>query len=181
MRKFHERKLKVNHEFDIFKQIEFYEGLWKGVSSVYGDYEETKKNVFSLKKYIDAQNVEKVLTHIDAVPDNFLFTENGIRLIDWEYSGMQDPHVDIAMFAIYAMYDREQVEELIDLYFYDGCDLATRKKIYCYIAMSGLLWSNWCEYKRQFGVEFGEYNLRQYRYAKDYYRLFKQLEDDREN
>lgn len=176
LRKFHEGKLKVNHEFDIFKQIEYYESLWRGAPSVYGDYEETKKNVFSLKKYIDSQRIEKVLTHIDAVPDNFLFTADGIRLIDWEYAGMQDPHVDIAMFAIYAMYDREQVEQLIDLYFYDGCDLATRKKIYCYIAMAGLLWSNWCEYKKQLGVEFGEYNLRQYRYAKDYYRLFQQLE-----
>ena len=40
------------------------------------------------------------LTHIDAVPDNFLFTGDEIRLIDWEYAGMQDVHVDIAMFAI---------------------------------------------------------------------------------
>ncbi len=30
---------------------------------------------------------------------------------------MQDVHVDIAMFAIYAMYDREHVEKLIDAYF----------------------------------------------------------------
>ena len=37
--------------------------------------------------------------------------------------------------------------------------------------MCGLLWSNWCEYKRQLGVEFGEYSLMQYRYAKDYYQI----------
>ena len=181
LRNFHEQKLKVDHEFDIFKQIDFYEGLWNGAPSAYVDYAETKKNVLSLKKYIDSQEIEKVLTHIDANHDNFLFSKDGVRLIGWEYAGMQDPHVDIAMFAIYAMYDREQVEELIDSYFYDGCELAIRKKIYCYIAMSGLLWSNWCEYKKQFGIEFGEYNLRQYRYAKDYYRLFKQLDDSRED
>ncbi len=181
LREFHKRKLKVGHEFDIFKQIEFYESLRDGVPSEFADYEETKRNVFSLKKYIDTQNIEKVLTHIDAVPDNFLFTENGIRLIDWEYSGMQDPHVDIAMFAVYAMYDREQVEALIDLYFDDDCDFATRKKIYCYIAIAGLLWSNWCEYKKQLGVEFGEYNLKQYRFARDYYLLFKQLENCEES
>ena len=46
-----------------------------------------------------------------------------------------------------------------------------RIKIYCYIAACGLLWSNWCEYKRSLGVEFGEYSLRQYRYAKDYYKI----------
>jgi len=38
----------------------------------------------------------------------------------------------------------------------------------------GLLWSNWCEYKSRLGVEFGEYSLKQYRYAKDYYKLVKQ-------
>ena len=116
-----------------------------------------------------------MLTHIDAVPDNFLFTRDGdIRLIDWEYAAMQDPHVDIAMFCIYAMYDREQVEQLIDLYFENKCDKEIRIKIYAYIAVCGLLWSNWCEYKLQLGVEFGEYSIRQYRYAKDYYNLVKE-------
>ena len=63
-------------------------------------------------------------------------------------------------------------DRLIDAYFTGNCDKKTRLKIYCYIAMCGLLWSNWCEYKRQLGVEFGEYSLRQYRYAKDFYRIF---------
>ena len=84
---------------------------------------------------------------------------------------MQDPHVDIAMFCIYSLYDREQVDRLIGQYFTEGCPEGTRIKIYCYIAVCGLLWSNWCEYKRSLGVEFGEYSLRQYRYAKDYYRI----------
>ena len=97
-----------------------------------------------------------------------------IRLIDWEYAGMQDPHVDMAMFAVYAMYDREQVDALIDAYFPEGCKNEIRIKIYCYIAACGLLWSNWCEYKKSLGVEFGEYSLRQYRYAKEYYRIVKE-------
>lgn len=175
LRAFHEKKFKVGHTFDLFQQIDFYESLWNGNPSAYRDYQETKENVFKLRAYIEAQPIEKVLTHIDAVPDNFLFTDEGIRLIDWEYAGMQDPHVDIAMFAIYSMYDPEQVEQLIDFYFTEGCPIEVRKKIYCYIAAAGLLWSNWCEYKRQLGVEFGEYSLRQYRYAKDYYRLFLKL------
>ena len=175
LRDFHALKLKVTHEFDIFGQMEFYETLWDGTPSVYKDYEKTKANVWSLKPYIDAHTGEKILTHIDAVPDNFLFVQrNGkeeIRLIDWEYAGMQDPHVDIAMFCIYSLYNKRQVDRLIAAYFTDGCDDATRIKIYCYIAACGLLWSNWCEYKRNLGVEFGEYSLRQYRYAKDYYRI----------
>lgn len=176
LREFHNQNLKVDHEFNIFEMIEFYESLWNGIPSDYRDYSETKKNVLSLKSFIDSNVTHKCLTHIDAVPDNFLFVkyESGkesIRLIDWEYAGMQDPHVDIAMFCIYSLYDREHVEALIDAYFTEGCDKATRAKIYCYISACGLLWSNWCEYKRILGVEFGEYSLCQYRFAKEYYKI----------
>ena len=62
----------------------------------------------------------------------------------------------------------------VGFYFEGSCDDKTRIKIYCYIAVCGLLWSNWCEYKRKLGVEFGEYSLRQYRYAKDYYKIVQQ-------
>lgn len=183
LRSFHELGLEVDHEFDIFKQIDFYESLWQGEKSVYKDYLKTKENIMSLKRYIDMQSKQRTLTHIDAVPDNFLFYVDGdeekIRLIDWEYAGMQDPHVDIAMFCIYSLYDKKQVDKLIDMYFVEGCLEETRLKIYCYISACGLLWSNWCEYKRNLGVEFGEYSLRQYRYAKEYFKLVKeQLMED---
>ena len=175
LREFHKMKLRVNHCFDIFGQIDFYESLWGDTPSIYRDYTMTKSNIYKLKEYIDAQKKELCLTHIDAVPDNFLFTEDGqVKLIDWEYAGMQDPHVDIAMFCIYAMYNKEQIDHLIDIYFEKKCDRATRIKIYCYIAVCGLLWSNWCEYKRNLGVEFGEYSLKQYRYAKEYYNIVRE-------
>ncbi len=171
---FHRMGISAGHEFDIFRQIEYYESLREPAPSVYPDYLETKEKVLSLKAYIDAQAPEKVLAHMDAVPDNFLFiTVNGreeIRLIDWEYAGMQDPHADIAMFCIYAMYDRRHADMLIADYFQEGCSKKTRYKIYCYIAACGLLWSNWCEYKKMLGAEFGEYAARQYLYAKEYSR-----------
>lgn len=186
LRDFHEMKLFVPHTFDIFEQIEFYENLWNGTPSVYRDYKETKDNVWSLKKFIDGLEKNWCLTHIDAVPDNFLFHKNNeeaeeLQLTDWEYSGMQDPHVDIAMFCIYAMYNKERIDKLIDIYFEDNCSRSIRTKIYCYIAICGLLWSNWCEYKRNLGVEFGEYSLAQYRFAKDYYKYAnKMMEEDTE-
>lgn len=170
LREFHELGLEVDHTFDLFEQILFYESLWKTKNSVFADYEETKMHVFSLKEYVKEQEKVWTLCHIDAVPDNCLMDESQVFLIDWEYAGMQDAHVDIAMFAIYAMYQESEIEQLIDLYFRDNCPPNTRKKIYCYIAICGLLWSNWSEYKRGLGVEFGEYALKQYRYAKDYYR-----------
>lgn len=190
LKQFHRMRLQVAHSFDIFGQIEFYEQLWEGQPSAYRDYARTKQNVLSLRSFLDRQPKELCLTHIDAVPDNFLFytpageTEERLQLIDWEYAGMQDPHVDLAMFCIYSLYDKPQIDRLIDIYFADegGCDKATRAKIYCYVAASGLLWSNWCEFKRNLGVEFGEYSLYQYRYGKEFYRyateLMKEMGED---
>lgn len=168
---FHDLGLQVDHSFDIFGQIEFYEKLWEGAPSIYGDYIKTKERVLSLKAFIEKHVERTCLTHIDAVPDNFLFVGDDLRLIDWEYAGMQDPHVDIAMFCIYSLYNKRQVDRLINIYFAGKCAPETKIKIYCYISACGLLWSNWCEYKRSLGVEFGEYSLRQYRYAKDYYKI----------
>lgn len=171
LREFHELNLTVDHRFDIFGQIDFYESLWNGEKSYFKDYETTKAAIFELKKWIDTLEKNETLVHIDAVPDNFLFTKDGIRIIDWEYAGMQDPHVDIAMFCIYSLYSREQVDHLIDLYFKGDVSPIIRTKIYAYIASAGLLWSNWCEYKRSLGIDFGEYSLCQYRYAKEYSKL----------
>lgn len=184
LRGFHEMRISVDHTFDICRQIEFYESLWDGAPSIYRDYLRTKEKVLSLCDYVESLDHDWCLTHIDAVPDNFLFygygdsgdsSDEQLQLTDWEYAGMQDPHVDIAMFCIYSLYNRQECDRLIDIYFDGQCDRETRIKIYIYIAMCGLLWSNWCEYKRKLGVEFGEYNLRQYRYAKDFYRAAKEM------
>lgn len=178
LRAFHDLGLRVDHRFDIFDHIDFYESLWEGAPSAYPDYRQTKEDVSRLKPFLDAQAGEQTLTHIDAVPDNFLFFQNeqgreDIRLIDWEYAAMQDPHVDVAMFCLYAMYGRPQVDRLINLYFIEACPPLTRLKIYGYIAACGLLWSNWCEYKGHLGAEFGAYSLRQYRYAQEYSQIVR--------
>lgn len=175
LKELHSLDIEVDNIFDLFDQIEFYETLREGKSSLYRDYAQTKENIFKLKEYIDSLNKEKRLVHIDAIPDNFLIYKDGdkeiVRLIDWEYSAMQDPHLDLAMFSVYSFYDKKQIDKLIDIYFDGKCKEATRIKIYCYVAICGLLWSNWCEYKLMLGVEFGEYSIRQYRYAKEYYRI----------
>ena len=182
LRQFHAMKLVVPHVFNIYGMIEFYESLWNGQPSIYKDYKTTKANVFKLRSFIEQHRGEYQLTHIDAVPDNFLFDPNvegdlSLQLTDWEYAGMQDKYVDIAMFCIYSCYDKPSVDRLIDIYFEDdgGCDLITRAMVYCYVAVSGLLWSNWCEYKRNLGVEFGEYSLFQYRYGKDFFHYATEL------
>lgn len=55
---------------------------------------------------------------------------------------MQDPHIDVAMFCMYSLYDKKQIDDLIDIYFENNCKTEDRIKIYAYISACGLLWSN---------------------------------------
>lgn len=171
LRKFHSQNYQVNHTFDIWKQIDFYESLRK-TASAYRDYEEIKDRVLKLKPFIDDNVTKWSLCHIDANYDNFLIDQNNnVFLIDWEYAGMQDPDLDIAMYAIYAGYTKEKIDQLINIYYENKVLENIRYKIYAYVAVGGLLWSNWCEYKQSLGLDFGEYSLAQYRYAKEYSKL----------
>lgn len=179
LREIHNLNLQVDHEFNLFEEIQFYESLWNGATSIYPTYDLIKKRVLQLRDFVESNVTQKVLSHIDAVPDNFLMIEannsKDIRLIDWEYAGMQDPHIDIAMFCLYSLYNQEQIDQLIAIYFDGKVSENIKIKIYAYIAIAGLLWSNWCEYKRLLGVDFGEYAEAQYRYADTYSELVEEM------
>ncbi len=177
LRKLHELNLSVDHEFDLFEKIEFYEKLRGDTPSVYRDYEKTKETVYRLKLFLEANEEPYTMCHIDAVADNFLFfqqeegAEEDVRLIDWEYAAMQDPLVDIGMFSVYSNLDESSIRQLLDMYYEGNSTSLLRLRLYAYVAVIGLLWSNWCEFKRLQGVDFGQYSLNQYRFAKEYSRL----------
>lgn len=170
LKKFHDLDLKVKNKFDLLKTLNFYEKL-RGKKSFYKDYSCTKEKIIELISFVSKIKKRFCLCHIDSISDNFLFDERKIYLIDWEYAGMQDPHLDIAMFCIYAMYDREMIDEVIDIYFKKRCSELERDKIYAYVAICGLIWSNWCEYKANLGNDFSDYSLKQYRYSKEYFKI----------
>ncbi|WP_407894615.1 phosphotransferase [Lacticaseibacillus sp. N501-2] len=172
LRTLHHQKVRSGSRFELFKQIEFYESFWGMQPSVFEDYTETKRRVYQLRKFVLNHKNQDVLCHIDANFDNFVFAgrkgNRSLKLIDWEYAGEQDPLVDIAMFAIYADYSQAQVDWLLSEYLEGKVTSRDRALLYSYISICGLLWSNWCQYKQNLGVEFGEYFMHQYRFAKEY-------------
>lgn len=172
LHRLHDAKIEVAHAFDIRERISFYERLCTAHNGpLFEDYEEVHGRMKELLRYLDQMQRPKVLSHIDSVADNFLFlTDGSVRLIDWEYAGMCDPLIDVAMCAIYSYYDEAATEKLMELYFGRTANDEERFVIYAYMALGGFLWSLWAVYKASLGEEFGEYTLIMYRYAKDYYR-----------
>ena len=169
LRKLHDMRLNVSHTFDVMERLRKYEQL-RGEESSFSDYASMREKIDGMMKLLDTLPKEECLCHIDSVSDNFLFVGDRVYLIDWEYAGMCEGEIDVAMFCLYADYDKEQIDRVIDIYYPDGASELSRFKVYAYIAAAGLLWSVWCDYKKQLGVDFGAYSMKQYRYAKSFYR-----------
>ena len=179
LRRVHQAGLKVEHHFDIWERIEFYERLCKQYGTIpFEDYQEVKGRMRELMDYLNRLKRPETLSHIDSVADNFLFLPDGsLKLIDWEYAGMCDPLIDIAMCCIYSYYKENQTDQLIETYLERSPNKEEQAVAYSYVALGGFLWSLWAVYKSLLGEEFGEYTLIMYRYAKNYYQRIQSIEE----
>lgn len=168
----HNSNIKVPHSFNIEKNILFYENICRENKAIhFEDYSLVRVRMGELISILKKMDIPIKFSHIDPVCDNFLVLPNGeFKLIDWEYAGMCDPVIDIAMFALYSYFDHDQLEKIMGYYFEGEPSYEERLRIYIYMALGGFLWALWAAYKQTLGVTFGDYILKMYRYAKDYYK-----------
>lgn len=171
LKSLHDKHIQVGHNFDIAERIKYYTELCKESGGIsFEDVDFVQKNMKILLDVLDKMKSQTCLCHIDSVADNFIITaDNRIKLIDWEYAGMAEPIIDIAMCAIYSYYTKEEADALLESYLKRQPTAYEYKKLYAYMALSGYLWALWTVYKSNIGEEFGEYSLKMYRYAKDFF------------
>ena len=171
LKELHHSGLEVQHTFDLRKTIDKYEAL-RGNPSLFQNYEFTRSNILELLACINTMKRAYCLCHIDANCDNFLITDTKkVRLIDFEYAGMQDPNLDIAMICLYSQLNRNMIDRIIDTYHGHRVDDTTRYLIYAYIAIGGFIWSIWCEVKEGPHVLENQYAYSQYEYAMEYFHI----------
>lgn len=180
LRQFHEMKLQVGHEFDVYRKIEEYEKQCEATIKDLKNYEDTRRKIMDLREITGQKTQEYCLCHIDPVVDNFLIRRNSVYLIDWEYAAMCDPHIDIAMFCIYSELDKESTDRVIADYFDGCCTEQVRRKIYAYMAAGAFLWVLWSEIKRASGENYENYQKRQYEIAEEFYRYATECEKARD-
>lgn len=175
LRDFHNKNLKVSHVFDIFAEIRLYEEQCGVCIGSFGDCLNTRRQVMELRNLIKCISKENCLCHIDPVYDNFLMDDDTVRLIDWEYAAMCDPYIDIAMFCIYAEYNREQTDWVIGCYLGESPSTEQKLLVYAYMSACSYLWVLWSEIKRMEGIDYWEYEKGQYQIAKDFYQYAMDL------
>ncbi len=168
----HDAGIKVDHSFDIRERINFYDGLCiSHGGTLFEDYAKVRAWMDELMDRLDNLNRPRTLCHIDSITDNFLFLTDGtVKLIDWEYAGMCDPLMDVAMCAIFSYYNEDEANKLLSMYLKREPSPEETLVFYSFMALGGFLWSLWAVYKAALGSEYGDYTLKMYHYAKEYYR-----------
>lgn len=81
--------------------------------------------------------------HNDPWPGNFVDDGTRMRLIDWEYSGMNDPMWDLADLSVEADLDASKDREMLEVYFGGPAPRNPRRRFETYKPLSDLLWSLW--------------------------------------
>ncbi|RHK13860.1 choline kinase [Bacteroides caccae] len=165
--KVHGAHIRLKNEFNIFREIEKYDILIeKAGATMYAGWENVRKNVMELEFYLNDLGVELCPCHNDALYDNFIKAMDGsIYLIDWEYSGMNDPMADFAALFIEAGYTKENEDFILGQYFNGNIPANAYKKILCYEILWDYLWAQWTVIKEAKGDDFGTYGRDRYNRA----------------
>ncbi|GAA0861391.1 winged helix-turn-helix transcriptional regulator [Paraclostridium tenue] len=168
LRKLHTSNATFVNKFDVFEKIEEYEVLLKEVNgSNFEDYDYVKNKVLNLKNILNDIGIKNVPCHNDTVPENFVKDRERIYLIDWEYSGMNDPMWDLAAHCLECEFNEDEEELFLNLYFNKSVEEKYRTKILIYKICQDFLWSIWTNIKEAKGDNFGTYGEDRYNRAKE--------------
>lgn len=167
-RKLHNSQIRLKNEFNIFHEIEKYDILLQRANAVmYTGWEDVREKVMALEGYLNEMGVNLCACHNDAVPENFIKAEDGtLYLIDWEYSGVNDPMADFAALFLESEFSEENQDFVLKHYYQGDIPPNTYEKIKCYMILWDYLWSQWTVIKEACGDDFGTYGIDRFNRAK---------------
>jgi thiamine kinase-like enzyme len=169
MKKIHFSSRAFSNLFDWRTELEKYEQIVKELNGdFFFDYKALKNQ---LSDFFDKNIRSKVLLpcHNDTVPENFVVDGKGNAfLIDWEYSGMNDPSWDVAAYILESRLTEPAAEALLLEYYGRMPDAEEELKIKFFMVAQDLLWTVWALIRHYNGEDFLDYcNIRYERFRKN--------------
>ena len=159
LRELHASNVRFNNDFNVFREILNYEHLLeKSGAKMYDGYAEVRDQVLQLEDRLNDYGVELKACHNDMVAENYVKSDSGkIYLIDWEYSGMNDPHWEFAGLFNENNFSQDNREFFLHQYFGAKIPAYTWEKIFIYEILMDVLWAQWTVIKEAAGDDFGTY------------------------
>jgi len=130
--------------FELFAMIERYLGLLAGQDvQLPPGYHAVLAAAKAVREVLEAHPAALAPCHCDPLCENFLDTGTRMWLVDWEYSGMNDPLWDLGDLSVEGGFDAAQDEALLIAYFGGPPPEPARARMVIYKAMCDLLWTLW--------------------------------------
>jgi thiamine kinase-like enzyme len=105
-------------EFSSFRTVEAYAAqIAERGADVPAAYEWAATAALRIEVALAGPEHEPVPCHNDLLAANFIRTQRGIRIVDWEYAGMNDRYFDLGNFAVNNELDAEGEAALLAAYF----------------------------------------------------------------
>ena len=149
LHKIHESGKVSDYDYDPLGRLALYESYLVEYKFTHSQrYVELKEKFLSYKnKYMDKAKL--VLSHGDSQISNFVDTNNGLRLMDWEFTGNNDPYYDIACFG---NNDFGHALALLPVYLKKTPTVEEFNRLYFFRAFQTLQWHNVALYKEFIGL-----------------------------
>lgn len=154
LRKLHNLPINVDYGLDPIKDsIEIEKLLKQKDPNCFKPYQQLKENILKLYSLTENDGIEKCFCHGDTYQPNWMILpDNSVILIDWEYSGVSDPGIDIGYYIVDGQYDFQQAEQFIKEYLQQDYNPTTRLHYLCYISIIAYYWFVWALYRESCGA-----------------------------
>lgn len=143
-RKLHQSGAQFPFRFELFSMIDDYLKILSGKTvDLPEGYHDVLGEAEAVRAALAAHPLPLTACHCDPLCENFLDTGSTMWIVDWEYSGMNDPMWDVGDLSVEAGFDAAQDAEMIQAYFGGSPRPDQLGRIVIYKAMCDLLWTLW--------------------------------------
>ena len=130
--------------FELFAMIDEYLGLLATKDVALPDgYHAVVAEAATVRAALARNPVPLAPCHCDPLCENLIDTGARIWIVDWEYSGMNDPMRDLGDLSVEAGMTEAQEGEMLAAYFGGNAAAADHGRMVIYKAMCDLLWTLW--------------------------------------
>ncbi len=144
LKQLHDSGREFRFRFELFAMIDDYLGvLDKKQAELPEGYHAVVEAAQPVRAALDAKPLPLAPCHCDPLCENFLDDGEKMWVVDWEYSGMNDPIWDLGDVSVEAEFDAEQDAEMMEAYCGGEPSAALIGRMVIYKAMCDLLWTLW--------------------------------------
>jgi thiamine kinase-like enzyme len=144
LKRMHEFEKPFQFRFELFSMIDDYLKTLSRLGATLPDgYHDVVKEAGAVRKVLGDNPVDLAPCHCDPLAENFIDTGERMWIVDWEYSGMNDPLWDLGDVSVEAGFSLKHDEEMMQAYCGGSVNDALFGRMTIYKAMCDLLWTLW--------------------------------------